>query len=67
MATAALADGKISREDQSLLEAAGEHLGLSDRDVTLLLKRTQSELYADARQQLKSKRNGNGPPPRATP
>jgi uncharacterized tellurite resistance protein B-like protein len=60
MARAALADGKISREEQSLLEAAGEHLGLSDRDVALLLKRTQSELYADARQQLKSKRNGNG-------
>ncbi|MDB5321649.1 MAG: hypothetical protein JWN40_3280 [Phycisphaerales bacterium] len=60
MARAALADGKISREEQSLLEAAGEHLGLSDRDVSLLLKRTQSELYADARQQLKSKRNGNG-------
>jgi uncharacterized tellurite resistance protein B-like protein len=60
MAKAALADGKISREEQSLLEAAGQHLGLSDRDVSLLLKRTQSELYANAKQQLKDKRNGNG-------
>lgn len=60
MAKAALADGKITREEQSLLEAAGQHLGLSDKDVSLLLKRTRSELYQDAKQQLKDKRNGNG-------
>jgi len=57
MARAALADGKISREEQSLLEAAGEHLGLSDRDVTLLLRHTRATLYADAKEQLRSQRN----------
>ena len=60
MAKAALADGKITKEEQSLLEAAGQHLGLSDKDVSLLLKRTRTELYEDAKQQLKDKRNGNG-------
>jgi len=60
MARAALADGRISSEEQSLLEAAGEKLGFSDRDVSLLLKRTRSELFSDARQQLRGKRNGNG-------
>jgi uncharacterized tellurite resistance protein B-like protein len=59
MAKAALADGKITKEEQSLLEAAGQHLGLSNQDVSLLLKRTRTELYQDAKQQLKDKRNGN--------
>jgi uncharacterized tellurite resistance protein B-like protein len=61
MARAALADGRISREEQSLLQTAGQHLGLSDRDVTLLLRHTKAALYTDARQQLRDRRNnGNG-------
>jgi uncharacterized tellurite resistance protein B-like protein len=56
MARAALADGKITREEQSLLEAAGEHLGLSDRDVALLLNHTKGELYTEAKQALRDKR-----------
>jgi uncharacterized tellurite resistance protein B-like protein len=60
MARAALADGRISREEQSLLEAAGQHLGLSDRDVTLLLRHAKAELFADARQALRAGRNGGG-------
>jgi uncharacterized tellurite resistance protein B-like protein len=59
IARAALADGRISREEQSLLEAAGQRLGLSDRDVTLLLRHTKSTLYADARRHLRGPRNGN--------
>jgi len=55
MAKAALADGKITREEQSLLEAAGQHLGLSDKDVSLLLKRTRTELYEDAKEAMRFK------------
>jgi uncharacterized tellurite resistance protein B-like protein len=60
MARAALADGRISRGEQSLLEAAGQQLGLSDRDVTLLLRHAKAELFADARQALRVGRNGGG-------
>jgi uncharacterized tellurite resistance protein B-like protein len=61
MARAALADGKITKEEAALLQSAGERLGLSEYDVQQLLKRTRSELFAQARRNLRAKNGGNTP------
>ena len=61
MARAALADGKITKEESALLQSAGERLGLSEYDVRQLLKRTRSDLFAEARQSLRARNSGNMP------
>ena len=55
MARAALADGKITNEESALLQSAGERLGLSDYDVQQLIRRTKSDLYAQARRAMKTR------------
>jgi uncharacterized tellurite resistance protein B-like protein len=59
MTRAALADGKITREESALLQSAGQRLGLSDYDVQQLIKHTRSDLFAQARQNLRAKNSGN--------
>ena len=54
MARVALADGKISREEFTLLRSAGQKLGLSDYDVKHLLQRTKAEMYAEAKTELRA-------------
>jgi uncharacterized tellurite resistance protein B-like protein len=61
MARAALADGKITKEESALLQSAGERLGLSEYDVQQLIRRTRSDLFAEARQSLRAKNSGNLP------
>ncbi|HEY7119780.1 MAG TPA: TIM44-like domain-containing protein [Tepidisphaeraceae bacterium] len=58
IARVALADGRITREENALLRSAAGRLGLSDYDLSQLLKRVQRELYTDARQTLRAARNG---------
>jgi uncharacterized tellurite resistance protein B-like protein/predicted nucleic acid-binding Zn ribbon protein len=58
MAKVALADGKITREETALLLAAGSHLGLSEIDVTQLIARTKSEMYAQAKASLRQAKKG---------
>jgi uncharacterized tellurite resistance protein B-like protein len=60
MARVALADGKISSEEYTLLRTTGQQLGLSDYDVKQLLQRTKADMYAEAKTQIRSTRNGNG-------
>jgi uncharacterized tellurite resistance protein B-like protein len=60
MATVALADGKITRPEYTLLKEAGGRLGLSAHDVNQLLRRAKSELYKGAKRQLREDKRRNG-------
>jgi predicted lipid-binding transport protein (Tim44 family) len=62
MAWAALADGKLSREEQSLLLATAGRIGLSTDDVKEMLQKLRAEMYARSKQALRDSRNA-GPPP----
>jgi uncharacterized tellurite resistance protein B-like protein len=59
MASIALADGKISQTEYSLLRDAGANLGLSPYDINQLIRKAKSDLYAQAKHQLRSTRHTN--------
>src|SRR5205814_1855101 len=54
MATAALADGKITADEQSLLLATARRIGLAEEDVRLMLQRLRTEAYARSKQVLRN-------------
>jgi tellurite resistance protein len=56
MATLAQADGVITREEMALLQVLGKHVGLSDFDIKMLIKRARAEQYAAASAALRSAR-----------
>ena len=56
MASAALADGNLSREEHALLRRTGQRIGLADYDVRLLLNRTRTEALEKAKGALKTGR-----------
>jgi hypothetical protein len=57
MATAALADGKITADEQSLLLATARRVGLAEADVRLMLQRLRADAYARSKQALRDARN----------
>lgn len=61
IAFAALADGRLAPAENALLREVARRAGVSDYDVSQLLRRTRAELYADARQHLRTARNGAAP------
>jgi uncharacterized tellurite resistance protein B-like protein len=52
MATIALADGVLTREEYSLLNTMGTRIGLGEADVKLLINRARSQQFAAARSAL---------------
>jgi uncharacterized tellurite resistance protein B-like protein len=65
MASIALADGKISRSEYTLLKEAGTRLGLGAYDVNQLIRRAKTDLYAQAKQQLREERQNGADLPHA--
>jgi uncharacterized tellurite resistance protein B-like protein len=59
MASAALVDGNLSRDEYSLLRHTGARLGLSDYDVRMLVKRTRTEAYDRAKGALRQARRAS--------
>jgi predicted lipid-binding transport protein (Tim44 family)/uncharacterized tellurite resistance protein B-like protein len=57
MATAAMSDGRITREEVDLLRTIGSPFGMTDADLKVLLSQARSELYADARAALRQSRS----------
>jgi len=56
MARMALADGNVSGEEWEVLLAAGQRLKLSKADLHLIVKKTQKEMYQEAKQALRHAR-----------
>lgn len=56
MTRCALADGKISPDEDRLLHTTAEQLGLGRYDIDLLIKRTRADLLQEARAALKAER-----------
>jgi hypothetical protein len=59
MATTAQADGNITPDGFSLLNALGDKVGLSDYDIKMLIKRSRTEQYAAASAALRSAKDSN--------
>jgi tellurite resistance protein/predicted nucleic acid-binding Zn ribbon protein len=59
MATTAQADGNITPDGFSLLNALGAKVGLSDYDIKMLIKRSRMEQYAAASAALRSTKDSN--------
>jgi hypothetical protein len=59
MATAALADGRITSDEQSLLLATARRVGLAEEDVRLMLQRLRADAYARSKQALRDSRDGS--------
>ena len=59
MASAALVDGNLSRDEYSLLRHTGARLGLSDYDVRMLVKRTRADAYDRAKLALREARRSS--------
>jgi uncharacterized Zn finger protein (UPF0148 family) len=55
MATEAMADGKLTRQEYALLCATGARAGLTEFDIRLLLRNTRADMYAAAKNALRSK------------
>jgi len=53
----ALADGRLSPEEASILNAFGGRIGLSPFDVNMLVKQERQRLYQVAQQALRTKKN----------
>ena len=49
IATMALADGRIAKQEAAMLRQAGNQLGLSDHDLRRLIKQTKGEMYRHAK------------------
>jgi uncharacterized tellurite resistance protein B-like protein len=60
MAAVALADGKITRSEYTLLKEAGGRLGLGAHDINQLIRRAKTDLYKGAKRQLREERRHNG-------
>jgi len=58
MATAAWADGKVTREEMELLRSVGASAGLSGYDINQLVRNARSQVLTDAKAALREKRGG---------
>ena len=58
MASAALADGKLTREEQTLLLATARRVGLVEFDVKRMLQQLRTDAYTRSKQALRDSRNG---------
>lgn len=56
IATMALADGKVDPTEWRILHLAGAWCGLSDYDLTALIKQTRARLYGESRTALRQGR-----------
>lgn len=52
----ALIDGHLDRREQKVIAATGKRLGMTDYDVARLLAKRKSELYREAKEQLKEQK-----------
>lgn len=59
MTRAALADGKLLREEYNLLQTAGQRAGLVEWDIRQIVKRIREDVYASAKSALRENHNGN--------
>ncbi|MEO6437014.1 MAG: TIM44-like domain-containing protein, partial [Tepidisphaeraceae bacterium] len=59
MASAALVDGNLSRDEYNLLLHTGGRMGMGEYDVKMLLRKTRSDALARAKEALRAKRNGH--------
>lgn len=60
MAAIAVADGRINRVEERMLRKLGRHLGYSDYDVRLVIRRQYQERYGQAKAALRAARHDDG-------
>lgn len=62
MASAALADGKLSKDEYHLLLSTGRRAGLAEYDVRALVRKLRADTFAVAKEALRNNDMGSGRP-----